>query len=63
LKGTRTGVSVAVLDSLEMLKGEVLEKPNRGSIGEFRTNEEFIGLEHCHLLVFPESASDGFEDF
>ena len=45
-----------------MLEGEVLEKPNMGSIGENRTNEEFIGLEQCHLLLSPESASDGFED-
>jgi hypothetical protein len=40
----------------------LLELPIRGSIGENRTNEEFIGLDYCHLLLSPESASDGFED-
>jgi len=64
LEGASTEPEGTVLDSLEF--GNIglggIRKPNRGSIGENRTNEGFVGLEHSFLLVSPGCASKGFED-
>ena len=64
LKGASTEPEGPVLDGLEFgnIGGGGIRKPNRSSIGEYRTNEGFKGLEHCLLLVSPGCASKGFKD-
>ncbi len=63
-EGASTEPEGTVLDSLEFgnIGGGGIRKPNRGRIGENRTNEGFVGLEHSFLLVSPGCASKGFED-
>lgn len=64
LEGASTEPEGTVLDSLEFgnIGGGGIRKPNRGSVGENRTNEGFVGLEHSFLLMSPGCASKGFED-
>jgi len=64
LKGASAEPEGPVLDGLEFgnIGGGGIRKPNRGSIGENRTNEGFVGLEHSFLLMSPGCASKGFED-
>jgi len=64
LKGASAEPEGPVLDGLEFgnIGGGGIRKPNRGSVGENRTNEGFVGLEHSFLLMSPGCASKGFED-
>ncbi len=65
LEGASAETKGTLLDDFEFgdFGGGSIRKPNRCSIGENRTDEGIVGLEHCLLLVSPGCGSMGFEDF